>query len=198
MMKANVKKMVLAAAMAAFMVYAPAMAEEDIILDETTEMAAEIIGTAAETEAAELLVDVQIVAEVPAEVAEAAEQAQTGANAEAVTQSFFFENDEVVIRAEAAELPAGAQMVVTKLEESSAAYEEAKAAAEAVYGADADAEYKFYNVIFAADGAEVETAEDSVNIQVEFKAAADAQQSVMQIEDGEVTAQEGSAANFAI
>ena len=200
MMKMNLKKMVLAAAMAAFMVYAPAMAEEDIIIDETTEMAAE---TVAETEAAEIGFDVQVVAvveaEVPAEVAEAAEQAQTEANAgaQSAVQSFFFENEEVVIRAEG-ELPVNAEMVVTKLEEGSAAYEEAKAAAEAVYGADANAEYKFYNVIFVADGAEVEAAENSVNLQVEFKTAANGQQSVMEIENGEVTAQNGTAANFAI
>ncbi len=201
MTKMNLKKMVLAAAMAAFMVYAPAMAEEDIIIDETTEMAAEIT---AETEAAaEIGFDVQVVAvveaEVPAEVAQAAEQAQTEANAgaQSAVQSFFFENEEVVIRAEG-ELPVNAEMVVTKLEEGSAAYEEAKAAAEAVYGADASAEYKFYDVIFVANGAEVETAEDSVNLQVEFKAAANGQQSVMEIEDGEVTAQNGTAANFAI
>ena len=44
MMKTNMKKMILAAAMAAFMVYAPAMAEEDLIIEESfeaTEEAAE-------------------------------------------------------------------------------------------------------------------------------------------------------------
>ena len=55
MMKANVKKMVLAAAMAAFMVYAPAMAEEDLIIEESFAAAEE---TAAEMEVPAAVIEV--------------------------------------------------------------------------------------------------------------------------------------------
>ena len=50
MMKMNLRKMVMAAAMAAFMVYAPVMAGEDVIIDETAGTETEIT---VETEAAE-------------------------------------------------------------------------------------------------------------------------------------------------
>ncbi len=197
MMKANVKKMVLAAAMAAFMVYAPAMAEEDFIVEEsfeaTEEMAAQTAVPAMEIEV--LGFETIAVAEVPEEVVQAAETAETEDNAaaaeveeaeaaeteddaaeeteestEAAAQSFTFENDEVVITATAAaELPENIEMQVRKLEAGSAEYEAAKAAAAASTGAGEDAQYSFYDVTFTVDGAEVELADGSVYAQIEFK-----------------------------
>ena len=179
MMKANVKKMILTAAMAAFMVYAPAMAEEaDVIIEESFEAAEE---TAVEMEAPAIEIEVLgletiATAEVPEEAAQAAEAAETEANAVAQTeenteaQSFSFENDEVVISAQAAaELPENIEMQVRKLEEGSAEYEAAKAAAAANTEAGEDAQYSFYDVTFTVDGNEVELAEGSVYVQVEFK-----------------------------
>ena len=179
MMKANVKKMILTAAMAAFMVYAPAMAEEaDVIIEESFEAAEE---TAVEMEAPAIEIEVLgletiATAEVPEEAAQAAEAAETEANAVAQTeenteaQSFSFENDEVIINAQAAaELPENIEMQVRKLEEGSAEYEAAKAAAAANTEAGEDAQYSFYDVTFTVDGNEVELAEGSVYVQVEFK-----------------------------
>ena len=179
MMKANVKKMILTAAMAAFMVYAPAMAEEaDVIIEESFEAAEE---TAVEMEAPAIEIEVLgletiATAEVPEEAAQTAEAAETEANAVAQTeenteaQSFSFENDEVVINAQAAaELPENIEMQVRKLEEGSAEYEAAKAAAAANTEAGEDAQYSFYDVTFTVDGNEVELAEGSVYVQVEFK-----------------------------
>ncbi len=178
MMKATVKKMILAAAMAAFMVSAPAMAEEDLIIEESFEAVEE---TAAVEEAP--VVEIEVLgletieaAEVPEEVAQVAEAAETDANAVAEieesteAQSFYFENGEVVITAQAvAELPENIEMQVRKLEEGSAEYEAAKAAAAASTEAGEDAQYIFYDVTFTVDGSEVELADGSVNLQVEFK-----------------------------
>ncbi len=180
MMKANVKKMVLAAAMAAFMVYAPAMAEEDLIIEESFAAAEE---TAAEMEVPAAVIEVlgfEAIAaeEIPQETVQAAEAAETEANAaeaaEAVeteaAQSFTFENDEVIITAAAAaELPENIEMQVRKLEEGSEEYEAAKAAAAASTMAGEDAQYSFYDVTFTADGAEVELADGGVHVQIEFK-----------------------------
>ena len=179
MMKANVKEMILTAAMAAFMVYAPAMAEEaDVIIEESFEVAEE---AAVEMEAPAIEIEVLgletiATAEVPEEAAQAAEAAETEANAVAQTeenteaQSFRFENDEVIINAQAAaELPENIEMQVRKLEEGSAEYEAAKAAAAANTEAGEDAQYSFYDVTFTVDGNEVELAEGSVYVQVEFK-----------------------------
>ncbi len=211
MMKANLKKMILAAAMAAFMVSAPAMAEEveeEFIIEEsfeeTEEIAAETAASAVEIEV--LGFETIAVAEVPTEVAQVAEVAETEANAvaeeteaieteteaietEAVVetevveteaveteteaaeaQTFTYENDEVVITAQAAaELPENIEMQVRKLEEGSAEYEAAKAAAAESTEAAEDAQYSFYDVTFTVDGSEVELGENSVYVQVEFK-----------------------------
>ncbi len=175
MMKANVKKMILTAAMAAFMVYAPAMAEEaDVIIEESFEAAEETAAPAIEIEV--LGLETIATAEVPEEAAQMAEAAETEANAVAQTeenaeaQSFTFENDEVVISAQAAaELPENIEMQVRKLEEGSEEYEAAKAAAAANTEAGEDAQYSFYDVTFTVDGNEVELADGSVYVQVEFK-----------------------------
>ncbi len=194
MMKATVKKMILTAAMAAFMVSAPAMAEEaDLIIEESFEAAEETAVEEAQTIGIEVLgFETIATAEVPEEAAQAAETAETVDNAEAEeiteavesteaaeteeltetaeAQSFLFENDEVIISAQAAaELPENIEMQVRKLEEGSEEYEAAKAAAAANSEAGEDAQYSFYDVTFTVDGAEVELADGSVYVQVEFK-----------------------------
>ena len=163
------KKMILAATIAAFMVSAPAMAEEDFIVEESFEAVEEI---AEETAAPAVEIEVLgfetiATAEVPTEVAAEAEQQISETETEvAEAQSFTYENDEVVITAQAAvELPENIEMQVRKLEEGSEEYEEAKAAT----GAGEDAQYSFYDVTFTVDGNEVELAENSVYVQVEFK-----------------------------
>ena len=106
MMKANMKKMVLAAIAAACMVSAPAMAEEaeDIIVEESFE-AAEETAAAPAAQGVEIEVigfETIATAEVPAEAAAEAEQQIS--ETEAAAREFFFENDEVIITAQA-ELP---------------------------------------------------------------------------------------------
>ncbi len=190
MMKANLKKMFLAAAMAAFMVSAPAMAEEEELIVEESFEEVEDVAAVAEAPAIEIEVigfETIAVEEVPTEVAQEAEIAETEANAEETVeteaeetetveteaeaaQSFTFENDEVIITAQAvAELPENIEMQARKLEEGTEEYEAAKAAAAANTGAAEDAQYSFYDVTFTVDGAEVELAEGSVYVQVEFK-----------------------------
>ena len=161
------KKMILAATIAAFMVSAPAMAEEDLIVEESYEAVEEI---AEETAAPAVEIEVLgfetiATAEVPAEVAAEAEQ-QISETEAAEAKTFTYENDEVVITAQAAaELPENIEMQVRKLEEGSEEYEAAKAATEA----GEDAQYSFYDVTFTVDGNEVELGENSVYVQVEFK-----------------------------
>ncbi len=180
MMKATVKKMILTAAMAAFMVSASAMAEEDLIIEESFEAVEETAVEEAQAIEIEVLgLETIATAEVPEEVAQAAEAAETEANAvaeeieeteAAEAQSFIFENDEVIISAQAAaELPENIEMQVRKLEEGSEEYEAAKAAAAANSEAGEDAQYSFYDVTFTVDGNEVELADGSVYVQVEFK-----------------------------
>lgn len=186
MMKANLKKMILAAAMAAFMVYVPAAAEdieEDMIIEESF---GEAEAVAAETAADVPAVVIEIVgleeiseAEVPEQVAQAAEAAQTEANAGAQAveepeaqpaKTFTYENDEVIIKAEAVvELPENIEMQVRKLEEGSAEYEAAKQTVAGSCGTADDAEYEFYDVTFTADGEEVELAAGSIYVQMAFK-----------------------------
>ena len=180
MMKATVKKMILTAAMAAFMVSASAMAEEDLIIEESFEAVEETAVEEAQAIEIEVLgLETIATAEVPEEVAQAAEAAKTEENAvaeeieeteAAEAQSFIFENDEVIISAQAAaELPENIEMQVRKLEEGSEEYEAAKAAAAANSEAGEDAQYSFYDVTFTVDGNEVELADGSVYVQVEFK-----------------------------
>lgn len=109
---------------------------------------------------------------------------------ESYKTDFRFENGEIIIVAKAtkdAKLPENTEMQVKKLEVGSAKYEEAKRATEAKMNASEDAEYIFYDVTFVSDGKELDPAEGTVVIQVEFKTVqvdADAQQqSVLQIED---------------
>ena len=66
-------------------------------------------------------------------------------------------------------------------------YEEAKKASEAKLGVSEDAEYLFYDVTFVSDGKELDPAEGTVVVQVEFKTiqvdGSAQQQSVLQIDD---------------
>ena len=103
---------------------------------------------------------------------------------------FRFENSEVVITAKAdkaAKLPKNTEMKVKKLEAGSAEYEEAKRASEAKLGVSEKAEYLFYDVTFVSDGKELDPAEGTVVIQVEFKTiqvdGSAEQQSVLQIDE---------------
>lgn len=178
MKKINFKKIAAVAVAAACMAQIPVMADE-IILDETvTEETAE----APQAEEAEALPELEMLgieivepAEVPEEVAEAAEEQAAQQQAEvleAEARDFTFENDEVIVRAQAsaaAGLPENAQMHVKKMKTGSKEYEAAKRAAVESCGTSEDADYTFYDVTFAVDGAEVELAEDAVAIQIEFK-----------------------------
>ncbi len=194
MFKMNLRKMVLTTVAAAFVACAPAMAEEDIILDETFAAEAAVPGAEAESEEQVGLIEIETVdaVEIPKEVAQAAAGMETEFNAvETTVKSFFFENDEVVIKAAAKkELPENVKMQVLKLEEGSAEFEAAKAAAESSCGADARAEYKFYTVAFLLDGAEIELADDEMYLEVEFKTIkvdhSMESQSVLHIDETEV------------
>ena len=103
---------------------------------------------------------------------------------------FRFENGEVIIEAKAtkaAKLPETTEMKVKKLEAGSPEYEEAKRASEEKLGVSEDAEYIFYDVTFVAEGKELDPAEGTVVVQVEFKTiqmdGTAQQQSVLQIDE---------------
>lgn len=186
MLKMNLKKMILAATMAAFMVYAPAMAEEaaepDEIIEEAFEGAETVEAETAEKAPAVVIdvvgLDAIAEAEVSEQAAQAVAEAQTEMNAEAqaeeaegqAARTFTYENDETVIRAEAAvELPEDIEMQVRKVEEGSEEFEAAKQAVASSCGATDDAEYKFYDVTFTVDGEEAELAAGSIYVQIAFK-----------------------------
>ena len=137
--------------------------------------------------------------EVPETEAAQTEEVQTESESETETEKdeetvyktdFRFENGEVIIIAKAstdAKLPENTEMKVKKLEVGSAEYEEAKKASEAKLGVSEDAEYLFYDVTFVSDGKELDPAEGTVVVQVEFKTiqvdGSAQQQSVLQIDD---------------
>ena len=80
-------------------------------------------------------------------------------------------------------------MRAVKLEEGTAAYEEAKAASAQTLGTSDDASYCFYDVTFVADGQELSPEKGTVTIKMEFKNIqinAEAQtQNIVHIEDTE-------------
>ena len=137
--------------------------------------------------------------EAPQTEAPQTEEVQTESESETETEKdeetvyktdFRFENGEVIIIAKAstdAKLPENTEMKVKKLEVGSAEYEEAKKASEAKLGVSEDAEYLFYDVTFVSDGKELDPAEGTVVVQVEFKTiqvdGSAQQQSVLQIDD---------------
>lgn len=126
--------------------------------------AAEEEPAAEETEAPE--------AETPAEEADVTESEELQQETSEYKTDFLFENDEVKITATAAQeakLPQNTEMKAVKLEEGTAAYEEAKAASAKELGTDENADYCFYDVTFAADGQELSPEKGTVTIRMEFK-----------------------------
>lgn len=126
--------------------------------------AAEEEPAAEETEAPE--------AETPAEEADVTESEELQQEASEYKTDFLFENDEVKITATAAQeakLPQNTEMKAVKLEEGTAAYEEAKAASAKELGTDENADYCFYDVTFVADGQELSPEKGTVTIRMEFK-----------------------------
>ena len=205
MMKANMKKMVLAAIAAACMVSAPAMAEEadDIIVEESFEVAEEtaapeVQGVEIEVIGFETIATAEVPAEAAAEVEEQINETEV-VETEAAAREFFFENDEVIITAQA-ELPENAELQVRKLEAGSEEYEAAKQIAAQSTEADDEAQYSFYDVTFTVDGEEVET--DTAMIQIQFKTVqigtADVQNILKIDENGatDVTAQTEAGSNM--
>ena len=68
-----------------------------------------------------------------------------------------------------AQLPEGTVMNIRKLQEGTAEYNAAKQAAEAKTGVSQTARYKFYDVSFLLNGKELNPADGTVSIQVQFK-----------------------------
>lgn len=162
-------------------------AEEAHPEESVQEEAEEITEAAVEESGAEETSDQET--EVPAENAEAEElQPETPE----YKTDFQFENSEVKITAtatEEAKLPQNTEMRAVKLEEGTAAYEEAKAASAQTLGTSDDASYCFYDVTFVADGQELSPEKGTVTIKMEFKNIqinAEAQtQNIVHIEDTE-------------
>lgn len=130
---------------------------------EITEVAEEE-PAAEETEAPE--------AETPAEETDVTESEELQQETSEYKTDFLFENDEVKITATAvqeAKLPQNTEMKAVKLEEGTAAYEEAKAASAKKLGTDEKADYCFYDVTFVADGQELSPEKGTVTIRMEFK-----------------------------
>lgn len=126
--------------------------------------AAEEEPVAEETEAPE--------AEIPAEETDVTESEELQQETSEYKTDFLFENDEVKITATAvqeAKLPQNTEMKAVKLEEGTAAYEEAKAASAKKLGTDEKADYCFYDVTFVADGQELSPEKGTVTIRMEFK-----------------------------
>lgn len=162
-------------------------AEEAHQEESAQEEAEEITEAAVEESGAEGTSDQET--EVPKENAEAEElQPETPE----YKTDFQFENSEVKITAtatEEAKLPQNTEMRAVKLEEGTAAYEEAKAASAQTLGTSDDASYCFYDVTFVADGQELSPEKGTVTIKMEFKniqVNAEAQtQNIVHIEDTE-------------
>lgn len=128
------------------------------------EAVTEITEAAEETEAPE--------AETPAEETDVTESEELQQETSEYKTDFLFENDEVKITATAvqeAKLPQNTEMKAVKLEEGTAAYEEAKAASAKKLGTDEKADYCFYDVTFVADGQELSPEKGTVTIRMEFK-----------------------------
>lgn len=162
-------------------------AEEAHPEESAQEEAEEITEAAVEESGAEGTSDQET--EVPKENVEAEElQPETPE----YKTDFQFENSEVKITAtatEEAKLPQNTEMRAVKLEEGTAAYEEAKAASAQTLGTSDDASYCFYDVTFVADGQELSPEKGTVTIKMEFKniqVNAEAQtQNIVHIEDTE-------------
>ena len=164
-------------------------AEEVQTEEPASEEAAEITEAAEEEPAAETEAPET---EAPAEEADVTESEELQQETPEYKTDFLFENDEVKITATAAQeakLPQNTEMKAVKLEEGTAAYEEAKAASAKELGTDENADYCFYDVTFIADGQELSPEKGTVTIKMEFKniqVDAKAQtQNIVHIEDTE-------------
>lgn len=167
-------------------------AEEEEVISDGCE-----IETVIEEEYAEFIIEPeeepQVIVEAPAAEAVQTETGETETEAESETESetekdaaFKFENDEVIIKASIdseAELPENLEMIVKKVEEDSDTFAMAKAASIDSLGTDEEGTYSFYEIIFEADGEEVEIDEDDIIADVKFKDEAPA----MKIADGVAT-----------
>ena len=165
----------------------PAADDTESTEEPAEEEAEEITEAAVEESGAEGTSDQET--EVPKENVEAEElQPETPE----YKTDFQFENSEVKITAtatEEAKLPQNTEMRAVKLEEGTAAYEEAKAASAQTLGTSDDASYCFYDVTFVADEQELSPEKGTVTIKMEFKniqVNAEAQtQNIVHIEDTE-------------
>ena len=125
-------------------------------------------------------------AEIPSEAA--TEKTAETEKAEKETEkeyqtSFEFENEEVVIKVKVskdAKLSKGTKMTAKKLEAGSEKYEAAKTATVNSLGTDEEGIYRFYDIRFEKDGAELDVNEEHMDIQVTFKDASAA----VQVKDG--------------
>ena len=146
-------------------------ASEEVQTEEpAAEAVAEITEAAEEEPAAEETEAPE--AETPAEEADVTESEELQQETSEYKTDFLFENDEVKITATAAQeakLPQNTEMKAVKLEEGTAAYEEAKAASAKELGTDENADYCFYDVTFVADGQELSPEKGTVTIRMEFK-----------------------------
>ena len=146
-------------------------ASEEVQTEEpAAEAVAEITEAAEEEPAAEETEAPE--AEIPAEEADVTESEELQQETSEYKTDFLFENDEVKITATAAQeakLPQNTEMKAVKLEEGTAAYEEAKAASAKELGTDENADYCFYDVTFVADGQELSPEKGTVTIRMEFK-----------------------------
>lgn len=165
-------------------------AEEVQTEEPAQEEAEEVTEAATEKPEAEETLDQET--EAPAEETIAAEAEELNEETPEYKTDFQFENGEVKITAtatEAAKLPKNTEMKAVKLEEGTAAYEEAKAASASQLGTDDSASYCFYDVTFVADGQELSPEKGTVTIKMEFKnIQVDAQaqtQNIVHIEDTE-------------
>ncbi len=123
-----------------------------------------------------------------AEEVEVLEEKAVGASETCVSGTLTYEDDEVavtVVASKAAQLPANTEVKVTKLEEGSAEYEAAKAAACQSVEADEDASYAFYDITLESEGQVLDVEEGTVSVQMEFKTVKTEKKDVVSIEETE-------------
>lgn len=137
----------------------------------------------AQAEAGELQdTDEQEGSEAPQDADGQEEKPETG-----VSGTITYEDSEVAVTVtatEAAQLPANTEVKVTRLEEGSEEYEEAKEAARQSVGAGENATYAFYDVTLESEGQALDVEEGTVSVKMEFKADA-AKREVVSIEETE-------------
>ena len=164
---------------------AEAAAKAEAAQAEAERQAAEATQTEAATEA-QSEAATEALAEIPSEAA--TEKTAETEKAEKETEkeyqtSFEFENEEVVIKVKVskdAKLSKGTKMTAKKLEAGSEKYEAAKTATVNSLGTDEEGTYRFYDIRFEKDGAELDVNEEHMDIQVTFKDASAA----VQVKDG--------------